>query len=715
MKRCWWLILFIAALPQTVEYSTYQEWKKGEWNNLQISSEGVVELAYAVEVIFSEPERLIWSLIPDGMGNLIIGFGNDGKIAQLDSSGKEKVLYQAPETEIFALALHPRGDIFAASSPDGKVYRITGPEKAEVFFDPAEKYIWALHWDKQKKGLWVATGESAKLYFVTISGEVKEVFTPKEKHLRSIALGGKGEVYVGTDDTGIIYRIDDTGKSFALADTAYQEIVQLQWEAGKLYALAGSAPAIPAAPTEIMERIPAEMMMQDSAEMQMMEQFSAEMAERAGEFPVMPPGRPPKKQAAFLEVDSDGTTYVLWQSSIDEAFAFSALKGNLYAVATGNAGKLYGIDPLRKEWLLLSLAEPQITRIATTPTFLFLVTNNPTKIYRGNLQIAQEGEWTSPVFDANSTSLWGKIMVIADIPQKSSVELFTRSGNVENPDETWSGWQAVKEGQILSPPARFLQFKIRLKSSGDSSPVVHYLSVVYQPKNLPPTITMLQISPVKPRTPALPPTPTDMTFPSAPQTAEEVPPPEAMFRPAPKGQRTITWKADDPNRDSLEFSLYYKLLSENRWKLLKDKITAKRHAWDTLAVPDGIYQIKLQASDAPSSPPELALTAEWISTPFLVDNSPPSIQFSHSSTSKGSIAVHFTVSDALSVIEKVEYALDGGSWVVILPEDGIADSREETFTLNLTVTEPGEHSIVIRATDASQNFFLASISLSISS
>ena len=54
-----------------------------------------------------------------------------------------------------------------------------------------------------------------------------------------------------------------------------------------------------------------------------------------------------------------------------------------------------------------------------------------------------------------------------------SVALFTRSGNTEKPDDSWSDWAGPytrKEGDaIKSPPARFLQWRAVLSRPASSA------------------------------------------------------------------------------------------------------------------------------------------------------------------------------------------------------------------------------------------------------
>jgi DNA-binding NtrC family response regulator len=60
------------------------------------------------------------------------------------------------------------------------------------------------------------------------------------------------------------------------------------------------------------------------------------------------------------------------------------------------------------------------------------------------------------------------------------------------------------------------------------------------------------------------------------------------------------------------------------------------------------------------------------------------------------------VVDARSPIQKVEYSVGGGPWLLLYPADGLADAPDERYELALPAgAEPAE--VVIRATDLLQN------------
>jgi hypothetical protein len=52
---------------------------------------------------------------------------------------------------------------------------------------------------------------------------------------------------------------------------------------------------------------------------------------------------------------------------------------------------------------------------------------------------------------------------------------------------------------------------------------------------------------------------------------------------------------------------------------------------------------------------------------------------------------------------KADYALDGGRWVPVFPDDGLFDTPAERITLSLPDLKPGVHVLMLRATDSAGN------------
>lgn len=182
-----------------------------------------------------------------------------------------------------------------------------------------------------------------------------------------------------------------------------------------------------------------------------------------------------------------------------------------------------------------------------------------------------------------------------------------------------------------------------------------------------------------------------------------VPPPQGS---AQKGQQAVLWSADDANDDELIYSVYYRGENEKDWKLLRDKITQAFYSWDTASMPDGAYYLKIVASDERANAPGAALGSERESDRFVVDNTPPEIlgiAAEPLSPASAGVTVRFRASDATSAIITAQYSLDAGEWIPTLPNGGISDSLEESYTITLRDLAPGEHTVTVRAYDQYDN------------
>lgn len=70
---------------------------------------------------------------------------------------------------------------------------------------------------------------------------------------------------------------------------------------------------------------------------------------------------------------------------------------------------------------------------------------------------------------------------------------------------------------------------------------------------------------------------------------------------------------------------------------------------------------------------------------------------------EGRESARFEASDDASLLQQAEYSLDAGAWQPVYPDDGILDSRGESFTIRLADLAPGEHLITLRVRDKAGN------------
>jgi hypothetical protein len=183
---------------------------------------------------------------------------------------------------------------------------------------------------------------------------------------------------------------------------------------------------------------------------------------------------------------------------------------------------------------------------------------------------------------------------------------------------------------------------------------------------------------------------------------------------------TVRWAAHDDNGDDLTFALYLRGDNETAWRLLKDGITDKAYSFDANLLPDGGYQVRVVASDAPSHSPGEALTGAKESDRFEVDTTPPVISNLKAAEENVQcikapcprpILFTFDAQDAFSPIAHAEYSLDAGQWQYIEPVGGLSDSTHERYEVRVPASafngKAGEHLLTVRAYDRHDNVGVA--------
>jgi len=86
---------------------------------------------------------------------------------------------------------------------------------------------------------------------------------------------------------------------------------------------------------------------------------------------------------------------------------------------------------------LLKAGASQVTAFAKAPGAACTLRQQPGQDLRAGPAPQTGGTYESDVFDAKIFSRWGR----ADYRGTGNIELFARSGNVDNPDRNWSPWK----------------------------------------------------------------------------------------------------------------------------------------------------------------------------------------------------------------------------------------------------------------------------------
>src|SRR5262245_13651014 len=716
-----WLLPSSSAAPGFWEAATQADFLRGDVDQLSIDEHGRLMLGPEVRRVHDAGAPFVWTMLPGPDESVFLGTGNSGRVLRVDRSGSGSVFFDSGEMEVHALAPAPNGGLYVGTSPDGRIYRVDAKGQAMPFFDPDDKYIWALAVDG-KGTVYAATGDKGVVYRITSDGKETPFFTTKTTHAIALGFDSTGQLLVGTGAPGRVFRVDSSGKGFLLLDTPYQEVKALRVDPkGVLYVAAQSGK-----PSQGGADTPSFTPTTETTPAAPVPTVSSEITSIAIiDVPVSPQPTPAGgarddrrgPTGAIYRVLPDGLWDQLWESRDDSPYDVAFDNDGALLVATGGKGKIFRLsgDPMRPT-LLTRVSAQQATTMLRTPTRTLITTANPGSLMSISAGRAESGSYESDVKDAKMVATWGAVSWRATVPSGTRLEVRTRSGNTQTPDEAWSAWSEpysnANGSPISSPKARYLQWRAVLSGKG-ASPILTSVGAAYLQRNVRPEVTSVTVHPPgvvfqKPfstgetEIAGFDDEPAERRLANTGNPGSTAGAPALGRRTYQKGLQTFVWKAEDQNGDELSFDVLYRREGETTWKTLKGGLTDSILVWDTASAPNGTYVMKVVASDRKSNPEDTALRGERESSSFDVDNSPPAVTLGTPRRDGGAIVVPFEVRDADSHITKVDYSLDAQRWQSVFPQDGILDSRVEQFSLRLDAAMAGR-TLVIRATDAMNN------------
>lgn len=715
MKKSAVLGLFVGLLglvlyavgPRKWALHSYEDFLKGKFEGISVSEDGELTLAPKEVQIEGPPEQFYLSLLQDAQGNLFLGTGHGGKIYRIAKDGTIELYFAVPEMDVFCLVQDKKGVLYAGSSPNGKVYRITGKDEGGIFFNPQEKYIWDLMLT-EKGNLLAAVGESGGIYEISPRGEGDRILKSEENHILCLERSEDGDLMAGSGGKGRLYSISEGGKAKVVFESPFEEVRSIVLDRqGNIYVAAGGTVTQPQKETKLGLALVPMVTSRTAAALTV-----TPSPREAKVAPSSAKGQP----GALYKISPEGIAKKLWESQEDMVYSLVwDERKQRVILGTGDRGRIFAVGGENKLSLLLQKDSEHVYMLvpAARGPDIFTLANNPASLNRLAAEQRNEGTYTSEVFDTNTLSSWGRISWDAVLPSGSFIQLLTRSGNGNKPNQTWSEWsppyQRSKGEQILSPKARYIQFRANFRiQSGRASPRLQRVSLFYQQTNLAPEITKLEL--LAPNEVYLkPPRQEEIIWGLDRDSSAEAKDKQknslllAARKTHRKGFQTVVWDASDANGDGLEYTIVIRNAREDRWRMLKQSWPEKIFVFDTSSLPDGEYEIRVEASDGPSNPIGGELRGQKTSRPFVIDNSLPVIRDFKTKRDKGRIQVTFTAEDAFSYIKEVEYLILPDSWRSVFPEDGICDSLQESFSFSLPPLRGTDEMIVIRVKDNYDN------------
>lgn len=751
-----WTLLLAAAAFATVplaaspvrihQVNTQAGFAAGTLEGVRVDARGVLTLAADVDTVapVSEPFAFAVATLPDGWA---IGTGGEGRVLKVSRDGTPSVLFDAPESNVFALLADPDGTLFVGTSPSGKVYRIrsvragkTVTTEATPFFDPHETYIWALARDASG-ALWVATGSEGHLYRVDAAGKGELVYDGEDPHLRSLLAERDGGLLIGTAGQGLLLRRSADGSLRTLYDSSLSEVVAIAAApGGTLFAavLASEASLVDLAA----QRPPAEAAQGGDAAS---DAAATVTVTPEGEAEAAPAGsRPPGARgprSELVAISAAGLVEPVWSAQEETIFALAWMSGRLF-LGTGAEGRLYSVAgaprspaetnaaPVPPLTVTLDHDFDQrqvvgVTADATGATDAadrggepVVLTTNAAALYRLTARASAHGTYTSAALDAGQLARYGVFRWTGESPEGTSVALRFRTGSSATPDASWTPWRAAARpvaagnGWEVPIPAigngRYLQWEAGLSGVAGRTPRLLAAEASYRQVNQRPRIDRFgALDPGQILVPA--------NFNPADQVYEPAGPNRdgifTTLQPAgsggdartkqlwKSGQRTLRWRATDPNGDELRFTLEVRAEADpSVWLPVAKDLHDDYFGFDATVLPDGRYRFRLTASDGDGNDAGEAFTVAQESEPVVIDHSPP--ERGRAELAGGAWRV--TATDRWNPLREAMLSIDAGEWRPVATADGLLDGQRET--LNLGVLPPDARLVLLRLADAALNY-----------
>ncbi len=586
---------------------------------------------------------LVSALASDGEGGVYAGLIGKGEVVHVGADGKVTSLVKLVREAA-------AGD---ASDKDGRKDEATadkkaadkGLEKAEADRAPgnddpnAPRHIWALV--KAGSTLYAGTGPGGRVFAIDLGTGKSRIYAESgADHVITLLQDGEA-LLAGTSDPATIVRIDGEKQVRTIAAFPGVEVRSLARAGKTLYAAVNGG--------------------QTAAALASMKPTS----DRPGQHGSMPKGPTGNKSGKDAQAKGKGAVWKRTEDGVVQRMFVSpegmiseiAVLGNSVLASAARGGRVVVGDDFGDIQTLFDVKEEEVLGVevgAKGP--VTLLTGKSAAVY--TVAGAESSAYfTTETLMETGTAVWGRVEAIGE----GTLEVETRSGFSEVAGDTWSPWQTLKNGASQSPPATFLQARVKLSSNSRLTELRIYRQVAN-------------------RTPIL--TKIDSSLNKA------------------KGTINLSWQAEDADGDVLGFVVKYRMRGTKQWISLHDRFYDKKSMeLVPTDMPDGWYEAHIEVTDLPTNGPRTARATARISKPFLVDRGRPEI----TAELKG----HFVLGlahDAVSRIVKVEVGIDGDPMLQAAARDGIFDSNHEGFEIELPPAAlTGAHTILLQVTDEGGN------------
>ncbi len=627
----------LAAPARDRTFSSYEEWASGQARNVEVWSPGGISRAGVVDSVLIEGEQYVWSVSPSRKGGVVLATGGGGKVYRFDGSTLTLV-FDSPETDLLCVLEDPDGTLWAGSSPDGLVYRIR-PNGSVDEFRTGASVVWALV--RHGTEVLAGTGPEGKILACRPGKEPSLVARTAMENVLSLLSLPDGSLLAAGDSPCAIQRLFPDGSLMTIAQLAYDEARGL--------ALLGS------------------------------DSIGVLAVGRSAQ------GNP---QSLLLTGGVDGPLVEQWTSP--DSLALGLGHDPWGAIVVGGwPGRAYLVRDATTFRRIAEVGKDQIICVARSGSRLYFGASTPACLFWLEERRVKEGSWRSPVVDAGTVATWGKVEWMG---AGTDVRLRVRTGNLLDPRTGWTEWKSTRREErswvVSVPDARCAQFELTLREGERDRPAVEWLRVSYQPRNQRPAVTSFTLLERGQRPQGVSGRGSGWGGRSGTEGGGS------------EGDRYLVWTAADPDGDPLEFSLAFAPYPEGNWVDLGWPTEDTYRVITRGSLAEGWYRFRLVASDRLGNPPREAQTATAYVGPCLVDDTPPIVTRSAWERRNAGFQLTVRARDLGGGVARASVSIDGRTWIVMAPVDGVADSAEEEFS---AFVPPPLASVSLRVEDRDGN------------
>jgi hypothetical protein len=661
------LLLAGAALAvgtRTFELRSSDDFTGGDLRGVAVDSSGRVVAGLNLGEVPIPDATAIWSMLRLPDGGLLLATGNEGKLLRVDGA-KATVVADTDVLVITSLARAWGDSVVMGTLPGGRVMRLQGGKVSTLAALPKTEHVWQVAFDPRTGSVFAATGPEGKLWRISAAGEAQIYFDAEEQQLMSLAVAPDGSLYAGASDKAKLYHVTGPGRASVVYDFGRTEVRAIAVsKAGDVYAIANEIKSGTSTMTPSRKG----------------KEGAAEPSSKSS---------PAKGKGTLYRFTAAGTPSMLLDDDKEHFVSLTLGADGKPYVGTGVEGRVYSIDEVNNSVLVADVKERQVSGLILGDGTGYVAGSDPAVLHPVRGIGGPDAVWTSKVLDAGITAHFGRLRWVS----AGALEFESRSGNTITPDDTWSAWSApvTAAGVLRTPSARCLQ--LRARWSRDPKAALEEVTVAFVTDNLKALVTEVKPSRA-------------FGLRSGIQRSGE------RITSKPDSTVGLQWTVNNPDDDELRYRLQYRSVGSDTWfDVLKpgEKLTETSYKWETADLPEGLYRVRVEATDELSNPPADVQRHQLESGVIVVDNTAPVIEDLRIEGRKlRGVAV-----DGVGPIQRIELSVVGtDEWFPVFPQDRIFDQQRETIDADVSALVTKVPAILaVRVYDDANNSAVAHVSI----